>query len=577
VAVLLAALALASPARAFDRLLIITPIQFTDELEPLVRFKEASGRLTYVETLADIYATYPGLDRPEQVKWCIVDYEQNEDVNMVLLVGDVDKFPTRWTFWGNENQEEFHVTDLYYGDLYTEGTTNFETWDSNGNTLYGEVEFDPDGFINNDAIDYLPDVAVGRIAASNEAEVTAYVNKVIDYELRTRPDHGWFNTIGLYTGTWQYEHNQRSDEIALAMASFGFASIKRYSDWSDPNNVLPPPGVPGVIVGDFNGGLGFANYMGHGNSQGWACVSFHQWTLQQVANTHVLPVATGVACDTGSLAWHAGPHPYLDEAGVPHCGYANGEALDPGPYPHWNFPRPAPIQAGLINCAGPLCTTCEFDRSCMGETFQFGNPPGMTGAIAYLGERGAGQTTADDAVVHFYNGYVAGHRALGRMWMHMIEQYYIQYDLGNSHTWWYTPQDWTMGFVFDEARKFIVFGDPSLRVGGAYTDMESGSVWDWGGGGPWLMLNRYRVVGDVTVPTGERLTAQPRTSVLIEPGCKITGQGTSPLQGLSVSASVDYPVHFLSLGADTSAGEVIRGMVVKGELRAYNGGQIKMH
>jgi len=477
-------LTLAWPAVAYDRLLIITPSEFTGELDPLVRFKEASGRITFVETLSSIYATYGGADEPEQVKWCIVDYQQNEDVNMVLLVGDVDKFPTRWTFWGNEGQEEFHLTDLYYADLYADGTTNFETWDSNGNQLYSEVEFAPDGYINNDAIDYLPDVAVGRIAASTGDEVTAYVSKVIAYELRTRPDDGWFNTIGLYTGTWQAVHNDRSDEVSAAMSPLGFISIKRYTDWSGPSPV-PPPGVPGVIVDDFNGGLGFASYMGHGNEWCWGCVDFCQSELGQVTNSHILPVATGVACNTGSLAWHPGPHPYEDEDGELHCGYNNGEAYDPGPYPHWDFPRPAPIQSGDVSCpGGGVCGDCDLDRSCIGETFQFGNPPGMTGAIAYLGERGAGQAPADEAVVFFYEGYAVGHRSLGGMWKYMIEQYYDYYDLGNSHTWSYPPADYGWGFTFDEARKFIVFGDPSLLVGGAFTNMQSGSVWD-GGGGPW--------------------------------------------------------------------------------------------
>ncbi len=570
-------LILACPAAAWDRLLIITPAEFVDEIDPLVRFKQASGRITFVETLGDIYGTYGGIDKPEQVKWCIVDYEQNQNVNMVLLVGDVDKFPTRWTFWGNENQEEFHLTDLYYADLYADGTTNFETWDSNGNQLYGEVEFDPDGYINNDAIDYLPDVSVGRIAASTGAEVTAYVNKVIAYELRTRPDDGWFNTIGLYTGTWRTDHNPRSDEISSAMSPLGFASIKRYTDWTGPSPV-PPPGVPGVIVDDFNGGLGFASYMGHGSAGCWSCVSVCQGTLAQVANSHMLPVGTGAACSTGSLAWHPGPHPYEDESGGLHCGYENGEALDPGPYPHWDFPRPAPIQSGIVSCPGGAeCVNCDLDKSCIGETLQFGSPPGMTGAIAYLGERGAGQSTADEAVKSFYDGYVVGHRSLGAMWKYMIQQYYDQYDLGNSHTWWYTTDDWGWGFVFDEARKFIVFGDPSLCVGGAFTYTQSGSVWDGDGGGPWLSLNRYRVDGDVTVPAGETLTVDPLASVVIEPGRRITGLSSSSVEGLHVYSSAEYPTYLMSVNVDSTANEAIRGVVVKGELRVYNGGEIVIH
>ena len=75
-------------------------------------------------------------------------------------------------------------------------------WDYTDNELYGEIKFSPDGFINHDQIDFLPDIAVGRIPASTEAEVIAYVNKVITYELNTTPSDTWFNKIALYTGSW---------------------------------------------------------------------------------------------------------------------------------------------------------------------------------------------------------------------------------------------------------------------------------------------------------------------------------------------------------------------------------------
>jgi hypothetical protein len=574
---LLTALMPALPAGASDRLLIITPSEFTGQLAPLVRFKEASGRTTFVETLDNVYGTYFGDDEPEQVKWCIVDYEQNENVDMVLLVGDVDKFPVRWTFWGNENQAEFHPTDLYYADLYADGTTNFETWDRNNNDLYSEIEFAPDEYINNDAIDYLPDVSVGRIAASTAGEVTAYVSKVIAYEMQTLPTDAWFQTVELYTGAWRTEHNARSDEIESMLTPYGFTSIKRYTDWSGPDPVLPP-NMPDDLVADFNAGLGFASYMGHGLSTCWGCLGFCIDTLSQVANPHMFPVASGAACNTGMFAWHAGPFPYVDIDGIEHCGYKNGEALDPGPYPHPDFPRPDPLQSGFIDCpGGGYCEARDFDMACIGEALQFGNPPGLSGAIVYLGERGAGQYTADEAVKYFYEGYASlGYRTIGDMWEYMIWRYYQEFDLGNSHNWYYTPDDWGWGFVFDEARKFIVFGDPSLRVGGAFTRTRSGSAWD-GNGGPWSQYNRYRVVGDVNVPAGQSLTIEAQAAVLFEPGRKVVGQGTNSTEGVQVTAFLAQPVCLMSLDVDPEVGEVVRGMVIRGDLRAYNGGEIKVH
>jgi hypothetical protein len=452
-------------------LLVLACEDFLDALKPLKAHKDYTGIKTYIQSWQSLNKSFGGVgvDEPERVKKGIAAYEKYCDTKYVMLAGDIDKFPTRYRWWGLPNQEYWAVSDLYYADLYKQGTETFDNWDVNGNGLFGEIEFSPDGTINNDNIDFLPDVAVGRIPASTVAEITAYVNKVITYELGTLPSSSWFKKVGLYTGDWLTDANTVKDGIGSNMAADGFTLTKRYTTFSTPPQ--PPAGVPGTVISDFNSGVGFANYLGHGNSGAWAfnysngAFSLTSTSLSALNNANHLPIVFAAACDTGMFARMTRFDPYKDVNGVGHRGTNNGETLNPGPYPHVNLPKPAPIQDGQVTWDSQ---TRRFDMECIAETFIFGNPIGSTGAIAYLGERSGGQVTSRDLDRFFFEAYYSGGSTvvLGNMWRYMIYMYYNYHNLAASNTWWRDPSQWGVGHAFDEPQKLILFGDPSLRVGG---------------------------------------------------------------------------------------------------------------
>lgn len=584
-AVLLLVSALAPiPSPADNELLIIAPAAFIDPLLPLLRFKEASGRPTVLVSLNQVYANpqCAGVDEAEQVKRCIALYQASLGIDHVLLVGDIDQFPARYRWWGLPDQEGWAVSDLYYADLYENGTNTFDDWDVNNNGLFGEIEFtDPNNCapncrsINNDHIDFIPDVSVGRIPASTATEVTAYVNKVIAYEMRTTTKDAWFNTAALYTGTWWSAHNALKDDVAGYLGNTGFTNfIKRYTDFS-ASPPTPPPGVPAAIISDLNNGVGFVNYAGHGTPSNWACVGLGIDELKGLTNSTTLPVAFAAACDTGMFAWFARPHPYRDINGQPHCGTGNGENLPPSPYPYIGLPRPAPIQSGTIPCAGPLCTNCNLDHPCIAESFVFGNPVGATGAIAYIGSRsGARPVQSADLDRLFFKAYEDGYDILGNTWREMIIRYYNQHGLANSHNWIRAPAGWEDGHTFDEPQKYILFGDPSLLIGGAFSTIRTGSVYD-GNGGPFLSYARYRIRGNVSIPVGVRLTAQSSSALLLEAGSQITAWDSNPSNGFAVNATAANPVGLLA--SYTGAAAVNRGILIRGQLRLRNGGSVKFY
>ena len=584
--VLLAILLIPALANSQDNLLIIAPDEFIDELEPLKRFKDASGRPTHLLSLTQVYnnPSFNGADEAEEVKKCIAYYEEHNNVEYIMLVGDVDKFPVRWRWWGRIGEEYWGVSDLYYADLYKDGTTTFDDWDLTDNGLYGEIEFDPDGTINNDNIDFLPDVSVGRIPASTPEEVSAYVNKIIIYELKTKFSDTWFKTAGLYTGCSDSWDNSDKDKAGVSLTNRGFTLLPtsaaqriRYGRWCTPPPdpcCDPPSNMPQTIISDLNNGIGFANYIGHGNTSGWANLGFGSTQLSQVNNSGQLPVAFAAACDTGMFAHMARFYPYKDEDGQGHRGTSNGETLETGPYPHVNLPKPNCLQDGQVVYN---FTTYVFDRECFAETFIFGNPIGSTGAIAYLGERTGGRQWARMLDRYFFEAYDTGGRdVLGDMWKYMIEEYYVYYDLANANTWPHQPSDWDWGHRFDEPQKLILFGDPSLIVGGAFRISLSGNIYD-DNGGPLSSYSRYRITNDVTVPAGETLTAYQSASVLFEDGKKIIAVDSNPGNGFIVNGTSNNPVCFLSMASDPQSQQVVHGMKVYGQLRMRNGGEIKLY
>ena len=172
-------------------LLILTPAQFSDALQPFVEHKNSHGISTMLVTLDDIYNSnyFPvqGRDNAEKVKYFIKDAIEQWGVKYVLLVGGRKPgiqedwlMPVRyaWVYWVDEIK---YTSDLYFADIY-DADGNFSSWDTDGNGVFSEWNsFGP----LKDKMDLYPDVYVGRWACRNKAEVKIMVDKTIAYETGT--------------------------------------------------------------------------------------------------------------------------------------------------------------------------------------------------------------------------------------------------------------------------------------------------------------------------------------------------------------------------------------------------------
>ena len=284
-------------------LVIITPSEYTDELQPLVNHKNSYGMDTVVKTTQEIYGEYQGVDEAEKIKYFIKDAIETWGVEYVLLIGSIDKLPIRTTYpgWWGEGDV---LCDLYYSDIYNE-TGDFCDWDGNDNGVFGEVYQDHHNTYDLDDLDLFPDVHLGRLACMDSSEVNIVVDKIIAYESETY-GKSWFNNIVLIGGDTFPDHQQggnEGEELNLIIEDImsDFTSTKL---WTSTNTFSAFK-----INQAINSGAGFVDYSGHGFEYGMGTHPpedeswkfYMEINLLGLSNGYKLPIVFFDACLTSRL------------------------------------------------------------------------------------------------------------------------------------------------------------------------------------------------------------------------------------------------------------------------------------
>ena len=200
-------------------LVIISPSEFSTELERLVAHKNTFGMNTTLKTTEEIYNEFSGVDKPEQIKYFIKDAIETWGIKYVLLFGGLKSIiyakakddqnhgakgwhlPVRYSNFQYDGAESYnftsgepgYISDLYYADIYKEGGI-FDDWDSNENGIFAEWAGDV-----RDELDLYPDVALGRLACRNNREAKNVIDKIINYE-KQPADPSWFKKIIAISG-----------------------------------------------------------------------------------------------------------------------------------------------------------------------------------------------------------------------------------------------------------------------------------------------------------------------------------------------------------------------------------------
>lgn len=234
-------------------MLVVCVDDYLDALEPLVEWKNISGRPTKI-----VAASQTGTD--EKLKDYLINYyKENQNLTYVLLVGEHNKLPAHSMNGGR--------SDNYYGML-------------EGDDFYEEV-------------------FVGRLSVNSLEDATNQVNKIIYYERDIDETATWLSKgagIGAkdglgHNGEYDYMH---INFIRDTLLHYTYTEIaQRYEKMNDPTLQ--------DLINDFNAGVGIINYCNHGTATSWVVTNFTNDNVKQLTNDYMLPFIWSVACNNGEF------------------------------------------------------------------------------------------------------------------------------------------------------------------------------------------------------------------------------------------------------------------------------------
>lgn len=249
-------------------MLVICAPDLTDEIQPLINWKNQKGIKTTVVTTAET-----GTTDTDILAYVQTAYSSNPNFIYLLLVGDHDDIPAHT--YGNSGGEELW-SDSYYGQL------------SGGSS------------------DYYPELFVGRFSGTG-TKVATMVARTLEYEKNPAAGDWMEKAIGLGSNEgngygddgeadWQHLRNIRD-----VLMGFGYSSVYEFYDGShggedvsgEPNSTMILPAV--------NEGVGLFNYTGHGAQNLCVTGNFSSSHINQATNNGYYPFVISVACNNGTF------------------------------------------------------------------------------------------------------------------------------------------------------------------------------------------------------------------------------------------------------------------------------------
>jgi hypothetical protein len=401
---------------------------------------------TELKSLESILKSTKGVDDPEKLKRFLYSEWRERGLGYVLLVGDVDVMPVRFMVLDRVTPAAFdyafYPSDLYYADL-AKADGSFEDWNARKEGFhagyFGEVrgeknKTDP---INYDEVNYLPEIAVGRWPVSTPDEVRLVAGKTAAYEQRLLANSGTHPPrAGLIaTGGW-VDSRQLLDELAGKLSGAWQVEKRFYSDSARPSATPPDHRQVRELL---NEGMGLVVHTGHGAADAWdQCFSVRD--LDHITNAMRLPVIISAGCSTAYFSPLPPYEPYVDVDGKEHAGSDHGEVFTAPP------PPPSPYQRGRFNPTG------------LGEQLL---KHSTNGSVAYIGCNTGSQPCGLTLVEGFVTALAESKEPrLGDCWNSAIRHYFSKEHLATLKP----NDDWYPPSIFFQGMKFMVFGDPSLRM-----------------------------------------------------------------------------------------------------------------
>ena len=242
-------------------MIVVTPEDYITALQPWINWKTQKGFYVNVVTTAQAGGNYNAIQSYVQNLYN-TGVSQGNTPTFLVLVGDTGQIPGKTS--GTTTNK---VTDLYYGSV--------------------------DG-------DYFPDMFYSRMSAENTNQVTAIVNKILQYEQYTMPDPSYLNNVTLIAG-WDSYWNPRIGQPTINYATTNYYNTAH--GFTTVNAHLNQSQYPGCYNA-LSTGVGFVNYTAHGAETSWSDPQFTISGVNALTNANKYFLAMGNCCLTGNFGYN---------------------------------------------------------------------------------------------------------------------------------------------------------------------------------------------------------------------------------------------------------------------------------
>ena len=238
-------------------MIVVAPEDYISTLQPWLNWKTQKGFYINVVTTAQAGGNYNAIRSYVQNLYN-TGVSQGNTPTFLVLVGDVAQVPNTM---GTSTQK---VTDLYYGSV--------------------------DG-------DYFPDMFYSRMSAENTSQLTAVINKILQYEQYTMPDPSYLNNVTLIAG-WDSYWTPRVGAPTINYATTYYYNTEHgFNEVHSHVNQSQYPGCYNAL----NTGVGFVNYTAHGSDNMWYQPQLNNTGVNQLTNTDKYFLAMGNYCLSGNF------------------------------------------------------------------------------------------------------------------------------------------------------------------------------------------------------------------------------------------------------------------------------------
>jgi uncharacterized repeat protein (TIGR02543 family) len=240
-------------------MIVLTPENYVSTLQPWINWKIQKGFDVNVVTKEQAGSNYNAIRTYIQNLYN-TGVSQGATPTFLVIVGDVAQIPNTT---GNQTQK---VTDLYYGSIDN---------------------------------DYFPDMFYSRMSAENTNQLTAIINKILQYEQYTMPDPSYLNNVTLIAG-WDSYWTPRVGAPTINYATtYYYNTAHGFTEVHSHVNQSQYPGCYNAL----STGIGFVNYTAHGDNQEWYQPRFTNSNVNQLTNTNKYFLAMGNCCLSGNFGY----------------------------------------------------------------------------------------------------------------------------------------------------------------------------------------------------------------------------------------------------------------------------------